>query len=471
VNGPAVVSPACSEPVSFEPVDEGSRRQRALLMAYWCHPESGMEARIGWYRAIRAAKLWDTWIMFSNDQDLDLLLDRIDAAGVSDSLNLVCIPPTQLERWLARCPQFFYWSYGLWQRRAYAVAKQLHGETPFDLVHQVSFCGYRQPGHVWKLGVPFVFGPVGGTQNFPWRFLPAVDLAGGIREAVRNVVNSWQLRFSLAVRRACRSAAAVLAANSTGQRDLSRAQRIPVIEQLETGVERCPTRLRQKRQRRPNDPLRILWTGRLETWKALPLLLKALAQLPKSCRYELRILGVGKCRQRWQRLAERLGIADHIAWLGWGTYSELLPHYPWADVFAFTSLRDTSGSGLLEALAAGVPIVGVNHQGAADIMTDDCAVPIPVNRPNETIAAFRDAISELANDAARLHRLSEGARTRATQFLWERQGDFIDRVYRQVLPGEKLTAPGTDSRPEPVIAVGSERLLIPAIAAPSAAPV
>jgi glycosyltransferase involved in cell wall biosynthesis len=432
------------------------RRKRVLLMAYWCHPDSGMEARIGWYRAIQAAKSWDTWIIFSNDQDLDLLLDRIETAGVSDSLHLVCLPPTRFERSLARHPQLFYWSYGLWQRRAYQSAKRLHHDAPFDLVHQVSFCGYRQPGHIWKLGVPFVFGPVGGTQNFPWQFLPAVDLIGGIREAVRNVVNAWQLSFSRAVRKACRNASAVMAANSAGQRDLGRSQGIPIIRQLETGAERCATRPR--RQRQPNDPLRILWTGRLETWKALPLLLKALAQLPESCRYELRILGIGRCRKRWQRLAEKLGIADSVKWLGWGTYSELLPHYGWADVFAFTSLRDTSGSGLLEALAAGVPIIGVNHQGAADIMTDDCAVAIPVTRPEETVAAFRDAILALAADPARLQRLSDGARARATQFQWERHGDFIDRIYSQVLIGQTHAADSDDPLADHELAADGERL-------------
>jgi glycosyltransferase involved in cell wall biosynthesis len=424
-----------------------------------------MEARIGWYRASQAAKTAETWMVLSNAEDLDLLTERIEAAGVSDSLHLVCLPPTRLEKVLARYPQLFYWSYELWLRRAYRIAQQLHGDTPFDLAHQVSFCGYRQPGHLRKLGIPFVFGPVGGTQNFPWRFLPTIGCAGAAREAVRNIVNSWQLSFSRAVRRACQSASAVVAANSTGQRDLSRTQRLPVIQHLETGVERCPAPPR--RQREPGDPLRILWTGRLESWKALPLLLSALAQLPKSCRYELRILGIGKCRQRWQRFAEQLGIADSIDWRGWGTYSEILTNYPWADLFAFTSLRDTSGAGLLEALAAGVPIVGVNHQGAADIMTTDCAIPIPVTRPDETIAAFRDAILALASDPARHQRLSHGARARASCFLWERQGDFIDRLYQQVLHGAKVSAPNAAS----VIAAPDNRLRIPIIVPQRAAAV
>jgi glycosyltransferase involved in cell wall biosynthesis len=420
-----------------------------------------MEARIGWHRAIQAAKHWDTWIMFSNGEDLELLSERIETAGVADSLHLVCVPPSRFERWLARWPQLFYASYDSWQRRSFALVGQLNAKRPFDLVHQVSFCGYRQPGYLWKLGVPLVFGPVGGTQNFPWRFLPAVDFWGGIREVMRNVVNSWQLRFSHAVRRACRKASLVLAANSTGQRDLSRHQRIRVVQQLETGVARCPTKARGERQ--VGDPLRILWTGRLETWKALPLLLRALSELPKSYHFELRVLGIGKCRRRWERMAERLGIAASVRWMDWGTYSELLPHYnTWADVFAFTSLRDTSGSGLLEALAAGVPIVGVNHQGAADIMTDDCAIPIPVTCPRETIAAFREALVSLADDPARLERLSAGARARAMHFLWERHGDFMDRAYREVLAGEARMPACVDARAESVV-FETDSLLLPAL--------
>jgi hypothetical protein len=147
------------------------------------------------------------------------------------------------------------------------------------------------------------------------------------------------------------------------------------------------------------------------------------------------VLGVGGCERRWRRLAERLGIASSIEWCGWGNYSQVLPHYQWADVFAFTSLRDTSGAGLLDALAAGVPIVGVDHQGAADIMTDQCAIRVPVSGPAATIAGFRDAIVSLAHDGELLERLSRGALVRSREFHWDRQGEMMNRVYRQVRPG------------------------------------
>jgi glycosyltransferase involved in cell wall biosynthesis len=380
----------------------------------------------------------------------------------------VSLPPNRLERWLHRCPGMFARGYALWQRRAYRLAKRLHADVGFDVAHQVSFCGYRQPGHTWKLDVPFVLGPVGGTQNFPWRFLGEADLLGGVREITRSAINRWQLRRSRHVRRACRRAALVMAATTTAQRDLEQSLQVPIVRQLETGVDPCPER--PLRRRAAGEPLRILWTGGLRTWKALPLLLKALAQLPTECRYELRVLGRGNCRQRWERLSQRLGIDPSVHWLGWGPYSELVPHYQWADVFAFTSLRDTSGAGLLEALAAGVPIVGLNHQGAADIMTEDCAVPIPVTRPADTIAAFRDAIQSLANDDERLRRLRAGARERAAEFYWDRQGEWMNRVYRQIVAGKTLTPNGLPQTGSREMANGDETLL-PEVAPRHHAPV
>jgi glycosyltransferase involved in cell wall biosynthesis len=125
--------------------------------------------------------------------------------------------------------------------------------------------------------------------------------------------------------------------------------------------------------------------------------------------------------------------AGHIRWSGWPPYEQTLIHYRWADVFAFTSLRDTSGTGLLESLAMGAPIVGMDHQGARDVMTDDCAIRIPVESPRETIHSFRSAFTRLARHQELHHRLSCGALERARDFYWDRHGERMAMVYRRVL--------------------------------------
>ena len=185
---------------------------------------------------------------------------------------------------------------------------------------------------------------------------------------------------------------------------------------LETGID-YPIES-AKSMRCESEPFRILWAGRLRAWKALPLLLHAVAELPVDVPVSVRIVGDGKCETNWKKLAMKLGIAERIEWIRRPAYRDSLRFYREADLFAFTSLRDTSGTGLLESLTAGTPIVALNHQGAADIVTSQCGVLISVQSPQQSIAEFRDAIVSLSRDSQRLKSLSDGALTRARDFQW-----------------------------------------------------
>jgi glycosyltransferase involved in cell wall biosynthesis len=399
-----------------------------------------MESRVGWNRALQTARRYETWVLYGEPHEAADLAAHAAAAGVGESLHFVQVPHGAIGRRLIRSAHLFWRGYALWQKQALQAAAELHRTQPFDLVHQVNYCGYREPGYAWKLDAPFVIGPVGGTHNFPLRYLGEIDLRGGVREFLRNFVNSWHFRFRRRVVGAYRRADAVLTANTAGQRDFQRVLGIESICQLETGI--VAGKSGNKPQRDPSAPLRILWSGRCRSWKALPILLKALASVSPDCRYELRVLGTGPCLGRWQALAEKLGIAAAISWVGWPPYDQTLCQYDWADVFAFTSLRDTSGAGLLESLAAGVPIVGLDHQGAADIMTEDCAIPISVDQPAKSIAEFRRAIESLAQQPKLLARLSEGASRRAEYYCWNRQGERMDEVYRRVFESTQAAAAG-----------------------------
>jgi len=103
-----------------------------------------------------------------------------------------------------------------------------------------------------------------------------------------------------------------------------------------------------------------------------------------------------------------------------------------AELFCFPSLRDTSGNVVLEALAAGVPVVCFDHQGVGDIVTAACGVKLPVISPARAVEDWARAIRELANDPARLLQMSEAASARARDFLWERSGDWMQAAYGKV---------------------------------------
>ncbi len=415
-----------------------SRRPRLLLMAYACSPYRGSEPGIGWNRAVEAAKYCDTWVICEGHEyaaDLQRYQREHDPI---EGLHFVCVAKPSWARWLARLPFGFYTSYNLWQRRAFRKARELHAQMQFDLAHQATIIGYREPGYAWRLGVPFIWGPIGGTQNFPWRYMHLEGVRATVIESVRSIVNWVQLRASPRVRRAARESAVIVAANSTTADDFFRIHRRRCARICDVGISRVTA---ERRVAAGPRPLRILWSGVLEHRKTLSVLLHALAQLQADVDFELRILGTGPRRGAWQRLARKLGVDGRITWLNHLPHAQALEVYNWADVFAFTSLRDTTGTVVLEALGAGLPVVAFDHQGVGDVVTKDCGIKIPVEAPAKAIAGWARAISRLAADPELRERLGRGARDRARDYLWSCNGRRMADVYLRASEAAPTQAP------------------------------
>jgi glycosyltransferase involved in cell wall biosynthesis len=407
-----------------------ARRPRLLMLAYDCVPGEGSDAGLGWQLARQAAEHCETWVLCREDKCRHKIAQYTESHGAVDGLHFEYIPHKRWERWIGRNWYSYYISYHSWHRRAFAVARQLHAQIDFDVVHQVTFNGFREPGLLWKLGVPFVWGPVGGTQAYPWRFLAGAGIRGAVHEATRTLLNSFQLRFSRRVRQASKSAVALVAANSTTQKYFARVHGRSSVLMTDVGIDQLVER--KTASRRSKQPLRLLWVGKCECHKALHLLLEALSRLPDGLAYELRIVGSGKLESRWRRMAERLGVAARCHWMGWLPHNEALKQYAWADLFVFTSLRDTSGNVVVEAFSHGLPVICLDHQGARDMVTDRCGIKIPLTTSREAVDGFAAAITRLAHDATSLMTLSHGAIERASHFKWSRQGARIGAIYSEI---------------------------------------
>jgi glycosyltransferase involved in cell wall biosynthesis len=431
------------------------RRPRVLMIVYACAPNQGSEEGIGWHRATQVARHCDVWAICEQRAYAPAIRRYIDDYGPPPGLEFHFVARRAWEDTLWRIPGAGYLSYNLWHRRALRLARRLHRQIGFDLVHQVTYSGYREPGYLWKLGIPFVWGPVGGTQNYPWRFLAQAGLRGALHETARNVVNHLQLRLAPRPRRAARRAAALFTSNTTNLRDFARCFRVDSDRLSDTGIQRV-TALDEE-TRRASGRLRIVWSGRLEHRKALHLLLEALHRMPPSVNFELCVLGRGPLEQRWKRLAERLGLNARCRWLGWLPHDQALAEFRRADVFAFTSLRDSMGTVVLEALGAGLPVLCLDHQGAGDAVTSQCGIKVPVRTPRQVISDLRDALVEVAGDVARREAMGRAARRRAEHYLWSRQAEQIVAAYREVLD-EKVALPEATSASHRATAVAPSQL-------------
>ena len=419
----------------------GQLRPILLLMAYECMPDRGSEARAGWERALHAAREFEVHVIVSAESFATIERYR-EANPVHGNIHFHTPAEDPLYRLIKRTPGLFAYHsivYGQWQRIAFRLACELDLQYHFSLVHQINVATFREPGYAWRLGPAFIWGPVGGTQNFPVAFLAGLPLAEQIRERARSFGNRFFLRRRR-VKMAAKRASVLLATNSRNQSDFERSFRRPVELLLETGL-RSVCRPETAKFRAPG-PLNILWSGEFIIQKALPLLLEAVANLGYDVDYKLHILGRGPLEAEWKALAVELGVAKRCIFLGDRRLADAIEQLDWAHLFVFTSLRDSADDMVLEALGHGVPVMCFDHQGAGDIVTPTSGIKIPVTHPGHAIAAMASSIRSLAQDRTRLLHLSAGACDRARNYLWSENAARMTSIYRNlVLAGRAPPTP------------------------------
>jgi|HubBroStandDraft_1064217.scaffolds.fasta_scaffold01451_7 glycosyltransferase involved in cell wall biosynthesis len=143
----------------------------------------------------------------------------------------------------------------------------------------------------------------------------------------------------------------------------------------------------------PADRRRILFVGRLVPYKGVPVLLDGCAQLVANGRkFTLLIAGRGPSRETLEAHVARLGLEDHVRFLGFVPDEELGDLYRYSDLVvvpSVTSLESTA-TALEEAVACGVPVVGTNLPGTDENVPNDGLLGrlVPPSRPAELAAAM-----------------------------------------------------------------------------------
>jgi glycosyltransferase involved in cell wall biosynthesis len=193
----------------------------------------------------------------------------------------------------------------------------------------------------------------------------------------------------------------------------------------------CPDRpgrlaVRQALGFAPDDVV-IGYVGRIAVEKNVAFLAEALARVAAE-RPGARFLFVGDGPAR-QEVERRLGA--HARFVGYRSGEDLADHYAAADLFAFSSLTETFGNVVLEALASGLPVVALRAGGIADIVQNGQTGLLLES--DSTPEQFAQAVTALVDDAELRGRLAESARAHALSQSWDAIMEALrDRYLRAI---------------------------------------
>lgn len=184
----------------------------------------------------------------------------------------------------------------------------------------------------------------------------------------------------------------------------------------------------------------LLFVGRLDSQKGID---RFLCELPALFRalpaHDLLVVGRGPLEQQLQRMASGMAIHERVHFVGW---RENIPALMQASaMLVLPSLWEGMPNVVLEAMAAGKPVVATQSEGTVELLgLGALAQTVPVG----DWAGFRSLVIEIATDATLAAKLSQQNQQRAEQFSLKRVAERYERLYESLLAEKKLrqtTAP------------------------------
>jgi glycosyltransferase involved in cell wall biosynthesis len=389
---------------------------KLLLSAYACEPNKGSEPGVGWNWALALVRRGYEVHVITRSNNRLVIQDAVRTQDLHLTFNYYDLPgwARAWKKW----PGGIYLYYLLWQIGAYRLARRLHSTEHFDCVHHVTFASYRQPSFMGMLGIPFIFGPVGGGETMPAQFRRGISWSSRMAEALRDLGNALiacdpLMRFTF-------SRAHTIACTTTETLNrIPRRFRAKCIVQPTIGIN--PSEIVTAHEAPILQP-QLLFIGRLLYWKGLHLVLRALAEVRESIPHvRLKIIGSGSDRAWLQAVAREARVSDLVEWVSEKPHDEIRQEYRRSLAFVFPSLHDSGGMVVLEALAAGVPVICLDLGGPGAIVRSSCGIVVTSQNASEAsvVESLATAMIRLATDSSYRAHLSANAVVRAHQMTWD----------------------------------------------------
>lgn len=400
-------------------IDYINSPKKILLSAFACRPHAGSEQGVGWRWAIELAAAGHQVVVLTD------ITRRADIERELDShprvnLTIVCYRP----RWLKRVPlnsTTAQMLYSAWQYSLLPQARLLHKNHQFDLIIHLTYGVFRHPSFLGFVGPKFIFGPVGGGEDAPWILKNSLPPKEKLKEILRSVLNRIA-KFNPMLNLALSRANLILAKTDDTRRALPVSLQSKTYVFPEIGIDTSVETTAVITPRLAHEPLQVLFVGRLLGWKGAHLAIRAIAAvLSNQVPVHLTLVGSGPLLDWLKALAARLGIDDHITWIGQIPQQELFELYRRMHCFLFPSLHDSSGNVVLEALSFGLPVICLDIGGPVTLVTPECASIIKTCSSDEAavVESLALALMNLYSDEPARIKQSQSAYDKARSMSWK----------------------------------------------------
>lgn len=179
------------------------------------------------------------------------------------------------------------------------------------------------------------------------------------------------------------------------------------------------------------DDVLLIYTGRLGPEKNLAFLLRCFAGIAKAYgNIGLLMVGDGPERENLTDLVNHLGVDERVRFFGMVPYEEIRRYLAAADLYVTASVTEVHPLSVIEAMAVGLPVLGINSPGVGDIVEDGVSGCLA---EDEDLAAFTAKLAKMVTQHDLRQKMGTFAKKRAQTYSILRTSKMMIENYRKVI--------------------------------------
>ena len=250
-----------------------------------------------------------------------------------------------------------------------------------------------------------------------------------IIEFVRSGINRWY-RFKMRSTGKLNLCDYIMFANRETREFLGLGENVPLVTEIaadEVSIEKRTI------SNDINHELVFLFAGRMVYRKGLDLLFDAIMEIPNEWKYIVKIVGTGPEFSHLKHRCESNSLlAAHIQFMGAVQYSEMQREYELSDVLIMPSIRETTGTVLIEAMSQGIPIITINKFGGAILVDENTGWLYSGENRKSYIDGLKNAMVACIVNPKEVKRRGQNARKKVKEYTWKRKCEQYEKIYKRL---------------------------------------
>lgn len=403
----------------------GKIKRNVLIVAYACEPNRTSEPGVGWNFSREISK-------FSNLTVLTRLNNKsIIESSEKNKINFIYYDLPSFFLFLKkRIPlgtqlYFFFWQWG-----AYFRLKKHLKTNVVDLIHHLNFSVIWNPPPFFMIKKPFIWGPVGGGDLVPYKFLKSMGFKSILNESLYFFTNLLSKCFFFFGNRNLNSL--ILRTNSSKKLiNNKKFKDITVI--CETASD--PMVSKDLESKLFGKEIYALCIGRMNYWKGFLYAVKGFHSFIENGGIgKLELYGNGPELAGIKKYVFENNLENEIKVMGLVDNEVIKEVLKKANVLLHPSFRDGGSWSIMEAMSYGLPVICLNTSGPKDMVSKECGFLISLDSEAQIVNDISLALGKLYDSGTLLKLKSKNSEQRIlNEYTWRKRGIQIAEVYNKLM--------------------------------------